>query len=371
MAKIGIDCRLWGTGNTGIGRYTQELVENLQKIDHENEYILFCRQKDFEKIDIADWKKIVADIPHYSFLEQTALVQIFLRENLDLLHTPHFNVPILYPKPYIITIHDILWHKSYGTHSYGTNVTNLSAPFYWGKYAAYRVAVKFAVKKARKIIVPSHAVEKDIVGFFPKAKNKICVTYEGVSDLAKGGVIKNKAPYILYVGNLYPHKNIEMLVRALACYHILERGNKLIIGCGRSIFLNKFQQFLGKEGVTDFVEVKSTVSDKELAGLYKNAQAFVFPTLSEGFGLPGLEAMSCETPVVCSDIPVLREIYGNAALYFNPRDPRDIAEKVQKVLEDKATRMNLVRAGGIQIKKYSWRKMAQQTLNVYKEVLGQ
>ena len=77
MAKIGIDCRLWGTGNTGIGRYTQELVENLQKIDHENEYILFCRQKDFEKIDIADWKKIVADIPHYSFLEQTALFQIF------------------------------------------------------------------------------------------------------------------------------------------------------------------------------------------------------------------------------------------------------------------------------------------------------
>src|SRR3989338_4735301 len=134
-----------------------------------------------------------------------------------------------------------------------------------------------------------------------------------------------------------------MLVRALACYHILERGNKLIIACGRSIFLNKFQQFLGKEGVTDFVEVKSTVSDKELAGLYKNAQAFVFPTLSEGFGLPGLEAMSCETPVVCSDIPVLREIYGNAALYFNPRDPRDIAEKVQKVLEDKATRMNLDR----------------------------
>ncbi len=360
MSRIGIDCRLWGIGHTGIGRYTEGLVENLQKIDRENEYVLFCRKKDFERINVPGWKKTIADIPHYSFLEQTKLVQIFLRENLDLLHTPHFNVPILYPKPYLITIHDILWHKSYGT-----NVTNLSAPLYWGKYAAYRVAVKFAVAKARRIVVPSHAVEKDVVDFFPKTKGKISVTYEGVSALPQGETAKNKTSYLLYVGNLYPHKNVGNLVRAFKSLTDLE----LIIVCGRSVFQEKFNQFLKSQKVSG-VKLLYTVTDSELATLYKNARAFVFPTLSEGFGLPGLEAMSVDCPVVCSDIPVLREVYGDAALYFNPQSVQDIADKIEKILENKKLRTTLVEEGQRQVKKYSWRKMAEETLDVYKEVLA-
>lgn len=375
MAKIGIDCRLWGTANTGIGRYTQELVENLYKIDNKGEYVLFCRAKDYDKIHVARWKKVIADIPHYTFSEQTKLVQIFMKENLDLLHTPHFNVPILYPRPYVLTIHDILWHKSKGT-----KVTNLPPPSYWGKYAAYRVVVKIAVNRAKKIIVPSHAVETDVVHYFPRAKNKVIVTYEGTPNknlqfrISNFQLIAKKyniaKPYLLCVGNLYPHKNIEILIKAIKRYHDSSNDIKLVIVSRRGVFQEKFHMFLEKEKVLHFVKVLSGVGDFQLANLYKRAEAFVFPTKSEGFGLPGLEAMAYGCPVVCSDIPVLKEIYGSSAFYFDPDDAIDIVDKLKKVLADKTLRNNLIKKGKQQVKKYSWRKMVEQTVNAYKEVLA-
>lgn len=363
MAKIGIDARLWGSGNTGIGRYTEELINNLKNVDLQNRYVIFCRKKDFEKIDVpGSWKKVIADIPHYSFLEQINLVQIFLKENLDLLHTPHFNVPILYPKNFVITIHDILWHKSKGT-----KATNLPVPLYWGKYAAYRISVKIAVKKAKKIIVPSHAVEKDVAHYFPSAKNKTVVTYEGAPKANELLVTSHKSqPYLLYVGNLYPHKNVETLARSMK--HL--GGIKLLIAGGRSAFEEKFTKFLKEEKLEDRVKLMGHVTDSQLAGLYQNAQAFVFPTLSEGFGLPGLEAMAYGCPVICSDIPVLKEVYGQAALYFNPHVVEDISDKISRAISNKRLQKSLIKNGFERVKKYSWQKMAQQTLNVYKEVLG-
>lgn len=367
MSQIGIDARLWGTGNTGIGRYIEELVKQLQLLDTQNQYVLFCRRKDLEAIpSVPGWKKVVADVPHYSFSEQINLVQIFLQENLDLLHTPHFNVPILYPRPFIITLHDILWHKSKGTH-----VTNLPSPLYWGKYAAYRVAVKTAVARAKRIIVPSHTVERDVIRFFPQAKQKLVVTYEGVPQKSSDISVRPKdtvkqateAPYVLYVGNLYPHKNVERLVQS-----IKQMPTTLVVVCGRSIFQDKFRSFLEKEKVSNVV-VLGHVSDSELTLLYKHAEAFVFPTLSEGFGLPGLEAMQSDCPVVCSAIPVLEEVYGDAALYFDPNDTRDMTEKIKEIVENKKLRQRLVNHGKKQVKKYSWRAMGQKTLAVYQEVL--
>ena len=364
MAIIGIDCRLWGTKHTGIGRYTQKLVENLQKIGDNNEYIIFCRSEDYDDIGTSvGWKKVRADIPHYTLGEQTHLVQIFLKENLDLLHVPHFNVPIFYPKKFVITIHDILWHTKKGF-----DVTTLPPITYLAKYAGYRLVVKNAANRAKAIFVPSRAVAGEVANKFPGVKKKIHVTYEGVDSLPKSKA-ETKEKYLLYVGNLYPHKNVHTLVKALSRYHVLEHGNKLVVVSGRSAFLDKFKKFLQKESLDGFVELKTNASDKELSALYKNALALVFPTLSEGFGLPGLEAMMAGTPVICSDIPVLHEVYGKAALYFDPKNSQDIADKIQKVLNDHMTRMNLVKASKNQLKKYSWEKMAQETFDIYREVL--
>ena len=311
MARIGIDARLWGSKNTGIGRYTEELVRNLQLLDKKNEYVVFCRKKDKQEIPRThSWKIVEADIPHYSFSEQLQLVQILARENLDLLHVPHFNAPI---------------------------------------------------------IVPSHATAKGVTKYFSKAKNKLVVTYEGVTFLVKSQPQpkhKIKKPYILYVGNLYPHKNIEQAVKAIKI-----TNTHLVIVCARNVFLERLEKFIKKEKLEEWVTTVGFVSDQKLKTFYANAKGFIFPTLSEGFGLPGLEAMANNCPVICSKIPVLKEVYKDAALYFDPKDTKDIAEKIQKVLTNQKLRNTLIKKGRQQVAKYSWRKMAKETLNVYEKAL--
>lgn len=369
--KIGIDARLWGVKHAGIGRYTEELVRNLQRVDNRNQYVVFCRREDVENIPThSRWVTVVADIPHYTASEQLFLPGIFKKQKLDFLHVPHFNVPIFYNRPFIVTIHDILWHRLQGL-----GVTNLPAPLYLIKHLGYRLVIRNAVSRARKIIVPSKAVKLDILSQFHVLENKVVVTYEGVASgqLAHPRGSRNwqfniKKPYLLYVGSLYPHKNVESVV--LAIKHLLAQEPNspiaLVIVCGRSVFWERFREFVKSNGAESFVKLIGHVSDDELGTLYKNAEAFVFPTLSEGFGLPGLEAMAAGTPVVCSDIPVLREVYGDAALYFDPKDPQDMSEKIQQVLADSKLRDRLIKAGEGQAVKYSWRKMVEETLKVYK-----
>jgi len=147
-------------------------------------------------------------------------------------------------------------------------------------------------------------------------------------------------PYILYVGNDYPHKNLKRL--NLAFKKVVEDGLD-------------YQLIL----ITEFV------SEQELDNLYRNASLFVFPSLSEGFGLPPLEAMARGVPVVSSNATCLPEILGDAAIYFNPLDIDDMAEKIKKALLDEGLRNNLIEKGFEQIKKYSWQKMAEETLKIY------
>lgn len=368
MAKIGIDVRLWGVKHAGIGRYTEELIKNLQIIDRENNYVLFCRMEDLDKIPGAPrWKKVIADIPHYSIREQIELPGIFSKEKLDLLHVPHFNVPILYRGKFIATIHDVLWHEFRGV-----DATTLPAPLYLIKHLGYRFVVNNTLHRAVKIITPTNTIKKNLIEKFSILPERIVVTYEGspthfhISIYESKKVLEKyqiKKPYILYVGSLYPHKNVESIVRALK---EMKEGLTLVIVSSRNVFTERFIEFVKKEGARKLVKFLGYVPDKELAVLYKNAEAFVFPTLSEGFGLPGLEAMTAGTPVLCSDIPVLREVYGDAALYFNPKDANDIANKIQQILTGgDLTRSVLVKAGEKRIKQFSWREMAEETLQVY------
>ena len=355
MARVGIDARLWGTKHTGIGRYVEQLVTNLKEVDKENEYVLFLRKEDFEKIEVpSNWKKVVADIQHYTLKEQVVLPSIFSKEKLDILHVPHYNVPVFYGGKFLITIHDLTWHNFKGTRA-----TTLSWPVYLIKYLAYKWVVKSAIKRAAKIITPSFAVKSELAKRFDIPNNKVEVTYEGVNT--NNTQISNvKRTYLLYVGNLYPHKNVETLARALKNMRI-----ELVVVCGRSIFLDRFRKFLFKAKVGDLVEIQSEVSDDELNKLYDGAAAFVFPSLSEGFGLPGLEAMQRGCPVVCSDIPVFREIYKDAAIYFDPKDEKDIREKIESVTENTEVSKDLIQRGFRLVKQYSWRKMAEETLHVY------
>ena len=385
--KIGIDCRLYGPKHTGLGRYTQNLVENLLKIDKENEYALFVKDEKTEEIGNLKIKYsfhppnrrikfqiIAVDIPHYSLKEQTLFPSVINKEKVDLMHFTHFNVPVFYHGKYVVTIHDLIKHFSKGA-----STTTKNPLIYRLKYLGYKFVFGQAIKRAEKIIVPSQFVMEELIKQYKIAKNKIVVTYEGVDKNKKPGdnaILKKykiTKPYLLYVGNVYPHKNIEKLIEAIKILNqpLITNHQSLItlvVVCARNVFSERLKKIITQSGAESFVKMAGYVPDDELAVLFWEAEAFVFPTLSEGFGLPGLEAMALGCPVICSDIPVLREVYQEAALYFDPVNPADIAEKIKLFLSDKTLQEKLKNLGSELAGKYSWSRMAKETLSVYQSV---
>ena len=392
--KIGIDCRMYGPKHTGIGRYVQNLVENLLEIDKENSYVLFVKDDRTEeienlkikysfKIDNLKLKIIPSKVQHYSFKEQVALPVLIRKEKLDLMHFPHFNVPVFYRGKYIVTIHDLIKHSSRGM-----TTTTRSSWFYWLKYLGYKLVFSQAVKKAKKIITPSQFVKDEVVMEYKVNPEKVVVAYEGVDEKLKAKseerktMVQNlklleryeiKKPYLLYVGSVYPHKNVERLIEAVKLLNNKYLTSDilhitLVIVCARNVFGERLRNKVVQMEAQEFVTLAGFVPDEDLAVLYRQAEAFVFPTLSEGFGLPGLEAMEAGCPVICSNIPVLREVYGEAAVYFNPLDTKDIAKKILEVMGQKDKRDNLREEREKQVRKYSWSKMAKETLSVYQSV---
>ncbi len=164
-------------------------------------------------------------------------------------------------------------------------------------------------------------------------------------------------PYLVYTGNLYPHKNIPLLIKAVEKLKI-----NLKVICARSVFASRLPE-------SKYVEYLGRISDEDMKKVYKDATAFVFPSLIEGFGLPGLEAMAVGLPVIAAKSSCLPEIYEEAALYFDPYDINDLVAKIKSVLSDDSLRKDLVKKGLAQVKKYSWAKMAKQTWEIYQNVL--
>lgn len=356
--RIGIDCRLAGEEHAGIGRYTQNLVRRLVK-NKNIEWVLFFFDKK-QADEIIEKKSdnveiVLLPIKHYSLKEQLVLPTAFKKTNLDLLHVPHFNIPIFYSGKIVTTIHDLLWHEQRGSH-----VTTLPAWKYWLKYSAYKTTVEKAVNKSLKIFVPSQTVADTIAKYYPKGKNKTVVTYEGVEEefLKTKPNKKNIKKQLVYTGSLYPHKNIEVVFKALKK---LPKFSLKLVG-SRNIFQKETMKLTKKHEVEKQVNFLGRLSDKELIKLYQESYALVFPSLSEGFGLPGLEAMAVDLPVIASDIPIFREVYGEAAAYFDPTNP---AELVEKVLILEPSRKPLAETGKKLIKKYSWDEMVKTTMANY------
>lgn len=173
-----------------------------------------------------------------------------------------------------------------------------------------------------------------------------------------------RADYFVYIGNAYPHKNLSRLIDA-----IILLKTKLIIVSGRSIFIERLQKEINRKNASKLIEVLGFVTDKDLKNLYKNSIAFVFPTLSEGFGLPPKEAIEAGTLAIVSNIPVLKEIYENSVFYFDPLDVNSIADALLKVVNIKEDERKIKILKSQQfVKKYSWLKMAKETLNIYESV---
>lgn len=373
-----IDARMYGLEHSGIGRYIVNLVEALKNLKNEKySFTIILRKGYFDKLILpGSWRKIQADFRHYSFQEQLFLPRLIEREKPDLVHFPHLNIPFFWQGRFIVTIHDLTMQRQ------GINATSLPAPIYYSKRVPFLLITRKAVKDSVKIIAPSHAVKNDLINYYSIDPDKVEVIYEGVDHLTKGQTsklsfgklcdkYKLKKPYFLYIGNAYPHKNLETAIRAIKLLNEKRKSNiNLVIGGKRDIFWERIKEKVREFNASKFVFLVGEIGEKDLYLFYKNSVAFLYPSFSEGFGLPGLEAMAAGTLVLASDIPVFREVYEKSAFYFDPRDVESILESMRFVLILEAEkRRKIIKKAQRFVKKYSWRKTAEETFKVYRVAL--
>jgi glycosyltransferase involved in cell wall biosynthesis len=309
----------------------------------------------------------LVDIRHYSLKEQIFLPKIYRRAKLDLLHVPHFNIPIFYRKKIVITIHDLLWHQQKGM-----KVTTLKPLVYYAKYLAYLVVVKQAIKQAKYILVPAQTIENTVRKYYRQAKDKIVVTKEGIAEAyqnnlnlvsAKNLSKKRVKKQLVYTGSLYPHKNIVLVIKAL---RKLPKYQLLVVG-SRNVFQTQVRKMVARYKVKRQVKFLGYVPDQKLIKLYQESMALVQPSLSEGFGLTGIEAMASGTAVLASDIPIFHEIYQNRAFYFNPKDTDSFLSALEKVEFSK--RETIIEKNLAFAKQYRWQDLANLSCRVYLTVL--
>ena len=375
IKRIGIDARFYGPVGKGLGRYTQEVVDNIIALDKDSEYVIFLSKENFAEFKMGKKvKKVLALARWYTLAEQILMPFYIGREKLDLMHFPHFNVPIFIPVKFVVTIHDLILTK-FPT----IRATTLSPIFYRVKNLAYKIVIWLAIKRARMVIAVSQFTKDDIVAQFKINPKKVRVTHEGVAQLLSEEIFDDKKvllgynisrPFLLYVGNAYPHKNLEGLIRIFFNLRQKKEDLLLVLVGKHDYFYSRVEEFAKKYWSKNCpIIFPGFVPDEKLAVLFKNAIAYIFPSFYEGFGLPPLEAMANGCPVVSSDKSSLPEILGEAAVYFNPEDEKEMLSQIERIIDDERLRQGLIEKGYKQAKMYSWKKCAEETLAVYREVL--
>lgn len=353
--RIGIDGRLWN--ETGVGRYIRSLFRYLPEIDKENEYVWFLGDKEYDTLEMPSfkWRKVRCNVHWHTLSEQIILPVIFGNEHLDLLHFPYFSFPILYPGKFVITIHDLIFDH-YKTGKWST----LPGWLYVIKKVSYHVVNWVSVRRAEKILTLSNDAKRELIDHYQADPEKVRVIYESgvLEDKSKKGAAPYPEPYLLYVGNAHPHKNVEALIETAGILKM-----KLVLVGNDKFFYPRLKK-------SPWVEVVGEVPNNRIASWYRHATLLVSASKMEGFGIPPLEAMSVGTPVAVSDIPVFHEICGEAAVYFNQNDPRDIARVIKKTLIDKKLIASQIEKGYDRVARYSWEKMTKETLAVYESCLS-
>jgi len=386
---IGIDARFYGPLGKGLGRYTQEIVDNVIAINADEliDYVIFLSPENIDEFTCPNShvRKELIKSRWYTLAEQFEVPYKWWRAKIDLMHFPHFNVPFVKIGPYVVTIHDLILTK-FPTHRAST----LHPLIYWLKDKAYRLIISSAVKYARKIITVSEFTKLDLIDQFQANDDKIEVTYEGVANLAKGNdslfvaKLDNKktlalynihGPFLLYIGNAYPHKNLEGLVSAFSKLHTKHQDLRLVLVGKEDYFYNRVKDFAKvnnlwqKENLNSPIVFTGYVPDVDLEALFQEASMYVFPSLYEGFGLPPLEAMAHGCPVASSNRASMPEILGEAAIYFDPENKDEMIGVIEEILSNQSERERLIALGKEQIKKYSWWDCALATSQIYQKAL--
>ncbi len=371
--KIGIDCRIYSSRFTGIGRYSYELVKHITHLNASlsdpHELVLFFNEPEYSLFDEKahpHTKKVLANAKHYSLAEQIHFLRVLNREKLDLMHFTHFNVPVFYRRPFVVTIHDL-------TLSFfpGKKMNK------WYHRQAYNLTLHSALSKSQSIIAVSHNTGSDIAKLYPLINSeKIKVIHNGVSSefkfidtpevfgptLNKYGINK---PFLLYTGVWRNHKNLPNLLKAFA---ILKNSFgldlQLVLTGKEDPYYPEVRQTIGNLALEKSVVLPGLVSEEELLHLYNAALIYTFPSYYEGFGLSVLESMACGTPVACSSTSSLPEVCGeDNAVLFDPANVQDIADKIYGLYTDADLQAKLVARGIHRAKEFSWEAAAKETFD--------
>jgi len=372
MLKIAIDVRKWR--DYGIGTYVRNLVRHLARLDHDSTYFLFCHEADRATLrDLAEnFVPVVDASPGYSLREHLSIPLKLRQLGAELLHSPHYVRPLLCTIPSVVTIHDCI---------------HLLFPQYLPNRMAWRYArfiMGSAVRHSAIVFTVSEASRADILRFYPWVDpGKVhvvpnAIDTELLEDPGEEEMERVRERYqlrgrfVLFAGNVKPHKNLERLIQAFAL--LREQGDHddlqlLLIGDDVSRY-GSLRRAVERSGLRQDVRFFGFVPHTTLAALYRMASVFAFPSLYEGFGLPPLEAMSCGTPVVTSRISSLPEVVGDAAVLVDPYSVEDIATGIRRVLGDDVLRASLVERGRARARTYSWDRSVRAIHAGYMKALG-
>lgn len=350
----------------GIGRYYESLIKEFAKRDMKiytcvPERLINNFQKDFDEV-LDKIEPIFVDYEKFSlkgFLKQSIILKK-LESKVDLFFFPHVNLPSYIPKNTVTTIHDF-------------------RPFteFWDRVYIKRILMKFfykrAIEKSKWIICVSETVHKELISRYPDSAQKSSVIYEFIDDKFVSVHGKKRrlidTSYILFVGNRKKHKNLENLLKAFSL--LSEKiPHKLVIAGTRDKAkeIDEIDILINKLGLKDKVVNFVFPDDETLISLYQHADVFVFPSFFEGFGLPPIEAVSLGCPVILSDIPILREIFGDSGIYFNPSNPRDIADKIYYILSNGEIREKYLQRQKERIKIFDKQKIINKYIEIFDRV---
>jgi glycosyltransferase involved in cell wall biosynthesis len=362
--RLVIDARESGTST---GRYVDKLVENLSKLSPKFDVVVLTKapRLQFMKQAAPNFKVVKSDYKEFTFSEQLGLLRQINALKPDLVHFTMTQQPLRYKGKVVTTIHDLTTLRF-------DNPSKNRAVFK-AKQKVYERVVKNVAQKSDSIITPSEYVKQDVAQYANINPDKIFVTYEAADRIAAAAEPVPRLAgkqFIMYVGRGTPHKNLKRLVQA---FLILRRKYPdLVLALAGKMDANykRLEALVSDNRLADKVIFTDFISEGQLKWMYENTAAYVFPSLSEGFGLPGLEAMAHGAPVAAAKATCLPEIYGDGAVYFDPRITQDMVQKISRVLSDSGLRAQLIKKGSIQAGKYSWRTMARQTMEIYETALG-
>jgi glycosyltransferase involved in cell wall biosynthesis len=367
--RIAIDARK--LGDFGIGTYIRNLLIELGRRDHDTEFVVICRagapddgvslERNFRRVD--------ERARPYSVREQVRIPYVLLRERVDLVHEPHYVLPPAIRCRSVVTIHDCI-HLMFPQY-----LPNRMASLY------ARAAMWSATRQASRILTVSEASRHDILRFFDVPPDKVQVVYNAIDerfltppDAATMDQVRQRfqldRPFVLYVGNIKPHKNVQRLIEAFGRARAETAADLGLVIIGDEVSkYPSLRQMVRRHRLDKHVRFLGFQPAPMLASFYRLARAFVFPSLYEGFGLPPLEAMACGTPVVTSNVSSMPEIAGGAALLVDPSSVDEIADGIRRAVTDEALRGDLIARGLARARQFSWADSVAKIHGVYLDVL--